>query len=74
MPRIAPLTEEERRNMEFRGELARAMKITRWGNEKTANALGVTVKTLIDRKNHPEKLTLREIRILRKVFPGINIT
>ena len=74
MPRIAPITEEERRNLAIRGELARAMKMTQWGNQKTADALGVTVKTLITRKNHPETLTLREIRILRKVFPGIEIS
>lgn len=74
MPRIAPLTEEERRNTEIRGELARAMVVTHWDNEKTADALGISVKTLIDRKNHPEKLNLREIRILRRIFPGINIS
>ena len=73
MPRIAPITEEERRNTAVRGELARAMEVTRWDNAKTAAALGCTVKTLISRKHHPETLTLREIRILQKIFPGINI-
>ena len=73
MPRISPLTENARKDQALKAQLYGCMKAERITNEKMAKMLGISVNTFIRRKQAPDSLTLRERRILQKIFPGIVI-
>lgn len=73
MPRIKPLTENERKDRAFQASLMGEMKAARMTYCQLAEILGVSLHTLYRRRDDPETLTLKERRILIKVFPGITI-
>ena len=73
MPRIHPLTENARKDDSFRRQLAGAMESERIGYEELAGLLGVSVKTLYRRRDEPETITLKERRLLLKIFPDLKI-
>lgn len=73
MPRVKPLTENERRDERFQDQLSGQMKVKKISCSRLARLLGVSVKTLQRHRDHPENMTLREIRILREIFPEITI-
>ena len=73
MPRIKPLTETQRKDRAFQEQLVGKMKAERITYGELAEILGISVNTLYARRDRPETLTLREQRILKKVFPDIAI-
>lgn len=73
MPRIRPLTENERKNRAFQEHLHGAMKAQGITYEQLARILGISVNTMYRKRNNPETLTLREMRILGDTFPEIVI-
>lgn len=73
MPRIKPLTESERKDAAVRGELAKFQAELKKDNESVAAYLGITPRTYTSRKKNPSTFTLHETRLLRRLFPGIQI-
>jgi DNA-binding NtrC family response regulator len=73
MPRIRPLTENERKDRAFQEHLHGAMKAARITYGQLAQILGISVNTLYRKRDNPETLTLREVRILEDTLPGIVI-
>lgn len=73
MPRIRPLTENERKDRAFQEHLHGAMKAARITYGQLAQILGISVNTLYRKRDNPGTLTLREQRIIKKQFPGIQI-
>lgn len=73
MPKVRPLTENERKGKAFLQQLYGAMKVEKTTVEKLAKILGISDKTLYRRMKRPDTFTLGEIRALREIFPGIEI-
>ncbi len=73
MTKVKPLTENQRRDLDFQEQLVGKMKSHRITYTKLADALGCSVNSLYRRRDNPETLTLREIRILRETFPDLII-
>ena len=73
MPRVNPLTENERLNKQFRISLMAHMAADNISYERLAEMIGISLNTLYRRRDDPGKLTMQERRILKKIFPGIEI-
>ena len=73
MPKVKPLTENERLDKAIAEQVSGKMHTARMSRQDMALALGISVPTLYRRMDNPEELTLREIRIMRRMFPGIVI-
>ena len=73
MPRLKPLTDNARMDDSFRRQLVGAMKAERMGYGELAGLLGVSVRTLYRRRDEPETITLKERRLLLKIFPDLKI-
>ena len=73
MPRIKPLTIEERKNAAIRGEIAKHMAETGTSIPHIAEMLKISNATLYRKLRNPGSFTLKEVRCLRNLFPGINI-
>ena len=73
MPKLRPITETDRRNQAFQGQLHARMKAEHMSHERLAKMMGISLMTLYRKRDEPEKLTLKEIRILQEIFPGIVI-
>lgn len=71
MPRVKPLTEQERKNRSLREQLVGGMKNEKLTYKRVAEALGISVNTMYRRVENPETLTLREIRGLNQIFPDL---
>ena len=71
MPRVKPLTEQERKNRNLREQLVGGMKNENLTYKSVAESLGISVNTMYRRVENPETLTLREIRILNQIFPDL---
>lgn len=74
MPKIKPLTEREAKNRKIQAELAGQMKFYQKNAEDVAEYLGVSRGTFYRRKSDPETFTLREMRALKTLFPGIEFS
>lgn len=73
MPKLRPLTESERLDAAVQKQIYGEMKVARMNTDDVASRIGVTRNTLYRRIKSPETFTLREIRELKKVFPGVVI-
>ena len=73
MPKVKPLTENERKDKAIIEQIAGKMKANRITRKAMADALGISVLTLYRRLENPDTLTLREIRIMEKVLPGLAV-
>lgn len=73
MPKVKPLTENERRDRAIIEQIAGKMKTCRVTHKAMAAALGISLPTLYRRLEKPETLTLREVRIMTKLLPGLAI-
>lgn len=73
MPKVKPLTESSRKDNEFRKQLLLVMDEKHISYQKLADLLGVHINTVYNKRDHPETVTLRERRILLKVFPDMKI-
>ena len=73
MPKVKPLTVDERKNLAIIEQVEGKMKANRITHKEMAAALGVSVPTLYRRIAKPDDLTIREVRIITKMLPGIAI-
>ena len=73
MPKLRPLTEAERRSQAFQGQLHARMKAEHMSHERLAKIMNISIMTLYRKRDEPERLTLKEIRMLQEIFPGIEI-
>lgn len=73
MPRIKPLTETELKNRKIMAELAAQMAFEKKKAADVARYLGMSQTTFSRRKNDPGTFTVRELRDLKKIFPGMVI-
>lgn len=62
-----------RKDNEFRKQLLLAMDEKQISYQKLADLLGVHINTVYNKRDHTETVTLRERRILLKVFPDMKI-
>ena len=73
MPRVKPLTEQERKNRDVRGRIVGEMRNENLTYKQVAEVLGVSVHTVYRRIEKPETLTLREVWKLEQAMPGLEI-
>lgn len=73
MPRVKPLTENERKDLAVREQLIGKMQVRHINGETLAEMVGVSRNTMYRRIKEPDTLTLKEIREIKKAFPGIVI-
>ena len=73
MPKVKPLTVDERKNLAIIEQIAGKMKAYRVTHKEMAAALGISVPTLYRRLDKPETLTIGEVRIMTKLLPGLAI-
>ena len=73
MPKVKPLTENERKDREIVEQVEGKMKACRITHKAMADALGISVQTLYRRISNPDTLTIREVRIMAKLLPGLAI-
>ena len=73
MPKVKPLTENERKNLAIIEQVEGKMKANRITHKEMAAALGISLPTLYRRIAKPDDLTIREVRIITKMLPGIAI-
>ena len=73
MPRVKPLTEQERKNRSLREQLVGGMKNENLTYKSVAKALGISVQTFYRRIEKPETLTMKEIWGLQKLLPDLTV-
>lgn len=73
MPKVKPLTENERRDKTIKAQLIGLMKVEGMTAQNMADRLGISLNTFYRHRDNPEKLTLREQRILIETFPELVI-
>lgn len=73
MPKVKPLTENERKDRAIIEQVEGKMKANRITHKAMAAALGISLPTLYRRIAKPDDLTIREVRIITKMLPGIAI-
>lgn len=73
MPKVKPLTESERKDKTIKAQLIGLMKVEKIAPAEMAETLGISLNTFYRHRNEPERLTLREIRIIQNKFPGMKI-
>ena len=73
MPRVRPLTEQERKNRYLREQIVGGIRNEKLSYKRVADALGVSVHTVYRRIESPENLTMREIWILKNLLPDLQI-
>lgn len=73
MPKVKPLTENERRDKTIKAQLIGLMKVEGLTAQNMADRLGISLNTFYRHRDNPEKLTLREQRILIETFPELVI-
>ena len=72
MPKLKG-TENDRKDISIRVQIIGKMKAAKINSERMAEMMGISLHTFYRHRDEPEKLTLRELRILREVFPDIVI-
>lgn len=73
MPTVKPLTEGARKDKSIKAELLLRMKEEHMSHEDVAEKMGISLNTLYRKRDEPEKLTLKDIRNLQQIFPGMKI-
>lgn len=73
MPKVKPLTENERKDRAIIEQIEGKMKAQKITHKAMASALGISLPTLYRRIAKPDDLTIREVRIITKMLPGIAI-
>ena len=73
MPRLRQLIENDRKDFKTKTQLMGRMKAEKISCDAMAELLGMSLPTFYRRRDNPETLTLREIRIIQQTFPGIEI-
>lgn len=73
MPKVKPLTENGRRDKTIKAQLIGLMKVEGLTAQNMADRLGISLNTFYRHRDNPEKLTLREQRILIETFPELVI-
>lgn len=73
MPKVKPLTENERRDKTIKAQLIGLMKVEGLTAQNMADRIGISLNTFYRHRDNPEKLTLREQRILIETFPELVI-
>ena len=73
MPKLRPLTENERRDAAIKKQIYGEMRVAHMDSGAVADAIGIARNTMYRRMKSPETLTLREIRAIRKLFPEVVI-
>ena len=71
MPKVRPLTENDRLDQAFQERLIGMMKTRHISRKKLSELMHVDVNTIYRRVKCPETLKLAEIRQLREIFPGL---
>jgi hypothetical protein len=72
MPRRS-LSENELKDMAIREQLIGKMRTNKISSEQMADMLGISLNTFYRHRDEPEKLSLRELRIIADIFPDIVI-
>lgn len=73
MPKVRPLTENERRDKAIKAQLVGLMKVEGIKAPDMAARLGISLNTFYRHRDKPSKMTLREVRIIQQTFPEIEI-
>ena len=73
MPRVKPLTEQDRANRKLRAQIVGRMKNESVTYKSVAETLGISVNTVYRRIDKPETFTVGEIWRLKKLLPDLEI-
>lgn len=73
MPRSQQQIENDRRDRMIREQLYGKMKAQKVSSEYLASMLGMSLKTFYRIRMEPWRMTVRDIRIIREVFPDFRV-
>lgn len=73
MPKTATQAENDRKDRAIREQLYGKMKAGNISSERMADMLGMSLKTFYRLRNEPERMTVRDVRIIREVFPDFRV-
>ena len=73
MPKTLSQSDNDRKDRFIREQLFGKMKAGNISSERMADMLGMSLKTFYRLRNEPERITVRDIRIIREVFPDFRI-
>ena len=73
MPKVRTLSENDLKDMAIREQLIGKMRTNKISSEQMADMLGISLNTFYRHRDEPEKLSLRELRIIADIFPDIVI-
>ena len=73
MPKTATQAENDRKDRFIREQLYGKMKAGNISSERMADMLGMSLKTFYRLRNEPWRMTVRDIRIIREVFPDFRV-
>jgi len=72
MPKLKE-SENAHKDMAIREQLIGKMRTNKISSEQMADMLGISLNTFYRHRDEPEKLSLRELRIIADIFPDIVI-
>ena len=73
MPKTTPQSDNDCKDRMLREQLYGKMKAQKVSSEYLASMLGMSLKTFYRIRTEPWRMTVRDIRIIREVFPDFQI-
>ena len=73
MPKTKQQIDNDRKDKFIREQLYGKMKTQKVSSEYLASMLGMSLRTFYRMRNEPERMTVRDIRIIREVFPDFRV-
>lgn len=73
MPRTPQQIENDRKDKFIREQLYGKMKARNISSERMADEMGISLRTFYRLRNEPWRMTVRDIRIIREVFPEFRV-
>lgn len=73
MPKTSAQTENDRKDRFIREQLYGKMKARNISSERMADEMGISLRTFYRLRNEPERMTVRDLRNIQRVFPDFRV-
>lgn len=73
MPKTATQAENDRKDRFIREQLYGKMKARNISSERMADEMGISLRTFYRLRNEPERMTVRDLRNIQRVFPDFRV-
>lgn len=73
MPKVKPMTENERKDLLFREQLVGKMKVKKISCKEMSLLLNMSINSFYRKRDDPSQFHLSELRVIKNMFPDIQI-